>query len=162
VATALTPIAWQSLSSTASSVTFSSIPGTYRDLYLVINASTTALAHIRFTANGDTATNYHGVNMYGDGSTAGSYATASQTAGYVTTTAHANTGAPTMATMNILDYSATDKHKTFMHRTSKAALGADANVWRWASTAAITTLNFYPSAGSFEAGSTFALYGIAA
>jgi len=160
---ALTPIAWQSLSSATSTVTFSSIPGTYRDLRVVITASSTsATSGIKFNINGDTASNYSDVVMAGTGSTTTS---SMQTAGYgfFSNQAYMTSGGIFLATLDFLDYSATDKHKTTLTRSNNAATGVDAWADRWASTAAITSIVFAPtSATTFAAGSTFALYGVSA
>jgi len=59
------PLATITLGSTASSITFSSIPATYRDLIIVGNPLG-AEAAARF--NGDSGSNYNGVQMWGNGS----------------------------------------------------------------------------------------------
>ena len=66
-------LATSTLGTAASSVTFSSIPGTYTDLVLVCNFINTIgqTDHgVRF--NGDTASNYSRTQLYGTGSAAGS------------------------------------------------------------------------------------------
>jgi hypothetical protein len=104
---------------------------------------------IRF--NADSGANYTRVGMYGDGSTAASY---SGTSAEVF-------NSPMTSIMNIMDYSATDKHKTYLHRDSNAASLVIAQAGRWANTAAITTVAIISPASTFDAGCTFALYGIA-
>jgi len=157
---ALTPIAWQSLGSTTATVTFSSIPGTYRDLYLVISA-TSGYRYTGITMNSDTGTNYSNVWALGDGSAATSSSNSSS-AFYIG--AGGTTSVANLVIINIMDYSATDKHKSVLVRNNIS----DAQTWmsahRWANTAAVTRLDIVPSGAAlgFAAGSTFALYGVSA
>jgi hypothetical protein len=147
------PLATVTLGSSASSVTFSSIPATYRDLILIAaaNGSSNEL-NIRF--NGDSGANYSRVVAYGPGPT--SFAQTGNTS--------IQTGIGTSnfqaSITQIMDYSATDKHKTVLNRgsTSVVAMGAS----RWANTAAITTLLCSAGSGTFASGSTFSLYGVIA
>jgi hypothetical protein len=62
---------------------------------------------------------------------------------------------------NLLDYSATDKHKAALSRTNIVSLYTVAYATRWASTSAVTSITFFPDSGNFAANSTFALYAIA-
>ena len=65
MATTYTPIATTTLGSGQTSVTFSSISGTYTDLILIASASNTGGAtNIRLQFNGDTATNYSSTRIY--------------------------------------------------------------------------------------------------
>jgi hypothetical protein len=59
--------------------------------------------------------------------------------------------------IQVMDYAATDKHKTVLARYGGASLGTGMLAGRWASTAAVNTINII---GSFTSGSTFYLYGI--
>jgi len=63
-----TPIATQTLSTSAASVTFSSISGAYTDLVLIINAASSAQKDIDIRFNSDTAGNYSNTWMAGNGS----------------------------------------------------------------------------------------------
>jgi len=156
-----TPLANITLGSTVTSVTFSSISQAYRDLVLVCDLKGTVLIDIRLRLNSDTGANYSYVYAYGDGSSnaSGSYSGDTQMSldfiSYATSTnAH-------ISKAEIMDYSATDKHKTVLVRGNSGA-GVDMSAQRWANTAAVTTAQVRPSSGSFAVGSTFALYGIAA
>lgn len=139
------------------SVTFSSIPATYRDLVLIIDSQcvTSSLDGIDAQFNSDTGSNYAFVLANGDGSSTSSSSNASRTSIPIglTGTAQINTIA------HIMDYSATDKHKTTLSRGNASASAVRMVAGRWANTAAITSIKL--QAGSnFIAGSTFALYGI--
>ncbi len=155
-----TPIASQTLASTASSVTLSSIPQGYTDLVLVVagnNSSSTYSPYIQF--NGDTSTNYSITSLYGDGSNAAS-ARASNTA-----TAYFGSLGATQgnAIVQIQNYSNTTTNKTALIRINAADFRVYASVMLWRSTAAITSLTvFNESPGTFASGTTFSLYGIAA
>ena len=154
-----TALANITLGSSASSVTFSSIPATYRDLVLVCEGIPTNVSDmIRLRFNGDTGNNYNWVEAGGNGS-----ATYSNT---VANTAQVNFGylvGTHRISMfgNIMDYSATDKHKTVLVRQSATGEAVAMRANRWANTAAITSLNVSTTTNSFSAGFTFALYGIA-
>ena len=147
-------LATTTLSSSASSVTFSSIPAGYRDLVLVI-AGTQSSANATYYVNGETATtNYSAVRMYGTGSSYNSASyTSNQMLWYAATTEN-------NSIIQFMDYSATDKHKTVLSRSSSADNIAQALVSRWANTNAITSITL--DGATFNSGMTFSLYGIEA
>jgi hypothetical protein len=60
--------------------------------------------------------------------------------------------------INIQDYSATDKHKTWISRGNWGWTSAFGG--RWANTNAITSVKILVSGTTFQSGATFALYGI--
>lgn len=161
-----TPLANITLGSSAAGVTFSSISQSYRDLRLVFTGTTTSLANVLFQFNGDGAANYAKQSMAGR---SGSSPAANSS---TTSSAHINNLTATSSTMqsfgtvDIFDYSATDKHKSYISRNASQEgdgtySGTEVTGGRWINTAAITTLYVVPGAGSFVTGSTFALYGIA-
>ena len=149
------------LASAAASVTFSSIPATYRDLVLVVDIPTTSggtSAGLRF--NSDSGTNYSVVNARGDGSSATS-AEAAQTA-ISGPGQSVSTGTSGNFIFQIFDYSATDKHKPVLTRTNNAAgNGTQMAAHRWANTAAVTAIEIL-SFGTYPTASSFYLYGIEA
>jgi hypothetical protein len=148
------------LSASDSSITFSSIPNTYRDLIIVITGSTTANADLGFRFNGDSGANYNFVYMGGNGSTPLSGAANGQSQvvldGYFWRSTEVSTCIAT-----IMDYSATDKHKVTLSRNNVAGGGTDAFANRWASTAAITSVEVRNPAQSFATGTTITMYGVA-
>ena len=158
-------LATVTLGGSDSEIIFGSIPGSYRDLILVCQArgTITTFTNVQIQFNSDTAGNYSTVAMYGTGSATGTY--------YETTTnitleqiarSSDTSGAFTPIVAQIMDYSATDKHKSVLTRNSSFLSGnAAAMVSKWASTSAITSVRLFPFAGSFATGSTFSLYGIA-
>jgi hypothetical protein len=156
------PLATITLASSASTITFSSIPATYRDLILVTSATISAAAtssggFIRF--NGDTGSNYTRVMMFAESSISSNQATQTNLDMWAE-----SQNSPAIVRFDILDYSATDKHKTALSRADRGGVRTVASANRWANTAAITSITITsPDSGSksYIAGSTFNLYGIA-
>jgi hypothetical protein len=159
-----TPLATVTLGGSDSEIVFSSIPATYRDLILVINGKASVpgadSAVMRF--NSDTGSNYSNVRMVGTGSSATSYAD---------TAAFAYIGIPTNSSTafsiitQIMDYSATDKHKTLLSRHGQADGWVTAHAGRWANTTAITSVSVLVPTGStwtYQTGMTMSLYGVIA
>lgn len=151
-----TPLANLTLSSGASSVTFSSISSSYRDLVLVFNGSLPSGQGLYMRLNAD-ASNHGLIRIYNDGGGTPSAGTLSNwEIGFSNTTIISKT--------EILDYSATDKHKPSLIRWGNAdgTSYTMAMAGRWASTAAVTSIALVTSGGgNITSGSTFALYGIA-
>ena len=159
-----TPLATLTLSASAASVTFSSISQAYRDLVLVVQLKSSAVANVYVRPNSDATTaNYSQVYMGGSGTAAYS-ASATSNPGFMLT-GLSNPDATNLwnAKLDLMDYSATDKHKTALVRADDASEGTLAQASRWASTAAVTSLVITTNtATTWSAGSTFSLYGIAA
>jgi hypothetical protein len=154
-----TALANITLGSSAATVTFGSIPATYRDLIVVINFGTTAsVGDVGIRFNGDTGTNYTYVEAFGSGSSTGSSAGSRSynVIGYLTSVTRIATIA------QIMDYSATDKHKTTLTRENDAAGTLRMLATRWANTAAVTSLSIITQTNTFATGSTFSLYGVIA
>ena len=148
----------QVLTTSAASITFSSIPGGHKDLVLIIEekpASGTTNYQLRF--NGDTGSNYSGLLAYGDGTSAASFTT-------TTLNLMAYGGDSSMKALvkaQIQDYSATDKHKTVLARADRANQVSSMMAGRWASTSAITSLEIRTTtADNYGVGSTFRLLGV--
>lgn len=161
-----TPIATTTLGSAAASYTFSSIPSTYTDLVLVTSANTTNTgfteAYYRF--NSDTGSNYSRVGLFGNGSSVGSFISSGITQGLYTYLNGTTIGSNVYSfnSLNIQNYSNSTTYKTTLCRTASIGDSAIAVVNLWRSTSAITSIFLAPTSGSFNTGSTFTLYGIAA
>lgn len=154
-----TPLANITLGSTAATVTFSSISQSYRDLVLVFSVNAAAqMTYVLARLNSDSGSNYSFVQAYGY---SGGAASDTNTLTGVNLAYHATPLTEMFVTANFMDYSVTDKHKTVLVRTTKADQETSMKAVRWANTAAITSIALSPTASSFAAGSTFALYGIA-
>lgn len=153
------PLQTITLSSTATTVTFGSIPNSYKDLVLVINAAAnSAVATVGVRFNSDSGNNYSWVSMVGNGSSATSSNSASTNVALIGYTLNTTTW---VSRAQVMDYSATDKHKTILSRTDNAGAETTAIANRWASTSAVTSLQVSAASNSFASGSTFSLYGIA-
>jgi len=162
VANAMVALANLTLGSAQASVTFSSIPATYRDLRLVVQATTSGANAAGFTLNSDaTNANYPWVQVFGEGTTAVSNSGAGAS-GILPFTPNQNfsTTVPSIVTLDVMDYSVTDKHKSMLYRTNRADAVTTAIAARWTNTAAVTTLTVSAISVNFAIGSTFALYGI--
>jgi hypothetical protein len=153
-----TPLATVTLGSSASSVTFSSIPATYRDLIFIIDGNLVSSSdNVTVRYNGDSGSNYSSVEMSGNGSTTFS-GTQSGTQASVGA-AYTNRGTNII---QVMDYTSTDKHKTGISRFSTAGNAVGAFASRWANTAAVTSVRIGLTAQSFATGTTFSLYGVIA
>jgi hypothetical protein len=160
-------IATTTLGSSTSTVTFSSIPTGYKHLQIrMINRGTgTSAFTILVRVNGDTGSNYASHFLEGDGASAYSGGSASQT--YITFYAQPKSNATANVfgayIIDVLDYANTNKNKTFRHLGGFDANGSgyvDLDGGLWMSNSAITSIEFTTGATSFAQYSHFALYGI--
>ena len=141
------------LSSTATSVTFSAIPQGYGDLVLVASVPSSD-STIDIYPNGETS-NLSLVWAYG-------YSTSSYNSATDTVWTEVSSGsAARLNVYNLMDYSATDKHKTVLSRQNFGTFTISMMAGRWASTTAISSLLLNRSGGFvFPVGSTFSIYGV--
>lgn len=165
---AMTRIDQQKIAVDTATVTFSAIPGTYRDLVLMVRGRGTAAAvnvGVRCRFNGDTAGNYNYQRLLGADTTTGVTETYSQTSAYLGEVSAATAVAGTAGQIETVigDYIDTTFHKTCItlggHTASATTMVVENTYNRWASTAAITQIDLFPLTGSFVAGSIFTLYG---
>lgn len=143
------------LTSTTSSVTFSSIPNTFRDLVLIVNStsSTGAEGYSFLRFNNDSGANYGRVEMVGS-------AASSSSGIFSNLIPITYRGTPTNQVIQIMDYAQTNKHKTVIYRNNQSDSVVVAGAGRWANTAAITTVAAVSFSLAFASGSTLSLYGI--
>lgn len=159
------PIASTTLGSAAADITFSSIPGTYTDLVLVIetqavNGGTVAGGRIRF--NGDTGSNYSITRLAGTGSLAYSDRVSNDTAAVVRISGN-SVSAFTPVIYHIMNYSSASVYKTGLVTSSESLSLITKGVLLWRSTTAITSITIFSAAGvNLNTGTTAALYGIKA
>lgn len=156
-----TALATVTLQAASSTVTFSGIPNTYRDLILVFTGGVVSGSiNVRLTLNGDSNNaNYAGIQMSGTGSATSSTITINTESRYINYYGFLTADLNTQIVTTIFDYAQTDKHKTVMNRANNAGNGVTALVSRWASTTAVNTLEYSLTGSSFASGSTFSLYG---
>ena len=145
--------------SAVSTITFNSIPATYKSLQVRFNLVTTAGYNFDIQFNGDTGTNYASHYLIGTGSAVSPFGTASATMLKVIT----NTAGtyPTVGIVDVLDYANANKNKTIKaisgqnNNTVNGEVGVYSGVWL--STSAITSLTFVTTS-TFTG--TISLYGV--
>jgi hypothetical protein len=158
------PIATQTLGSSTTTVTFSSIPNTYTDLLLVSVFAVTAGMDILLRFNGDSSSNYSATRLFANNSS--STVTVGRVNSYTgiqpRTSADQQLALTTILKHNIMNYLNTNTNKVVLGRYDyPSQIEMHTGVWR--STAAITSLSLTAEAGpQFATNSIFTLYGIKA
>lgn len=154
------------LNSSASSLTISSIPSTYRDLVLVIDVlgTSTSVNTLYARFNNDSGSNYTSNSLYGT-STNGVGSAANNTGQTeMNISDRSNAGFSdtrrALYVVNIFDYSQT-KNKPCLQRANAVPGGEVVlQTHRWNNSATISSIVLTPYAGSFASTSVFSLYGI--
>lgn len=144
----------------SSSISFSSIPSTYKHLQIramIINTASSGNVYMRL--NSDAGSNYNAHYLSGNGGTVSS--------GVFTSTyfyaAYNSTTNPGIGITDILDYTNTNKYKV-----TRTLMGNDRNgsgdialtSGLWLNKNAITQITILPAANLFDQHSSFALYGV--
>jgi hypothetical protein len=166
------PIATTTLSSGATSVSFSSISSAYTDLYIVGQTGCSITDYLTFRVGNssvDTGSNYSYTYAEGYSGTASSGRSSSNSKFYVGGTASImNNSLDYSFYINIMNYSNTTTHKTVLNRIANlnsSFPGTTASVGLWRSTSAINIITIAPDTNdgrTLISGSTFTLYGIKA
>lgn len=158
------PIATSTLSSTATSYTFSSIPQTYTDLALIMNVVPNGTGAGTFIVNSDTSSLYSYTALAGldtTGTPVSFRGSNLSSGGWLSSgAALTNSSNLHLDILHFINYSSTTTPKTIIHRENPSQfgyLGAWVNLYR--SNSAITSITMQLSS-SFGIGSTFTLYGI--
>lgn len=160
------PIASQTLGSSATTVTFSSVASTWTDLILVAvfkMGSSTFQPIVR--VNSDTGTNYSTTSLRGDGSTATSQRHTSISGWFpIPGPGIGSSGEFNIYAVQIMSYANTSVFKTALSAFVNPSSYVARNVHLWRSTSTITAVSVTAESGSgdFQSGSTFSLYGIKA
>ena len=152
----------------SSSITFSSIPSTFKHLQIRFIARSTAATGPRaiyLQVNSDAGNNYAVHTLSGSGSAASAGNSTSSNKIFVYDNPAANQTASTFSAqvIDVLDYQNTNKYKTTRQLGGYDANGSGYIFFAsglWQSTSAITSLNFTLESGNFAEFSSFALYGI--
>ena len=167
-------IAKVSLGADAANIEFTSIPGTFTDLCILMsarsdrNSSPSMEDSLKIRINGDSASNYTSRLLYG-ATNSNNVASASEATNYavcyVTMTSTANTASTFgNAAIYIPNYTGTT-NKSFTVEGVSEQNGANAGIGvaacLWSSSSAITSVLLYPYHGSnLKSGSSAFLYGI--
>jgi hypothetical protein len=160
----------------SSSISFTSIPSTYKHLQIRGIARSTrtdfSIDQLYTRFNSDSGSNYAWHWLSGNGSAAstdvGTSATSMNLGWFATNATASVTNAFGGLVMDVLDYADTNKYKTVRILTGNDLNGNGSpfsgtivfasGLWR--STSAITSITFDPSSADFAQYSSFALYGI--
>ena len=170
MATTCKLIAKTTLGSSASSIEFTSIPGTYTDLLIAVSLRTDRAEFadsIKLTFNGVTTTTYSSRFLYGSGSTATSGSESS--VAYIVLSQLSDGGSATANTFGngeiyIPNYAGSTSKSVSSSSVSEnnatsAFMGVSAGLWT--GTDAITSVKLVPYTGpNWVSGSTAYLYGI--
>lgn len=151
------------LSSGASSVTFTGIPSTYKHLQIrqLVNSPTGNQQIQVGSGTVDTGANYSFHFLYGEGANTGSSGATSQNNGYL---GYANGSTyPFVAVTDILDYTR-NTNKTIRTFSGQDNNGSAAYTMLtsslWNNTNPITAITISNNGGNYATSSTFALYGV--
>jgi hypothetical protein len=156
------PIATSTLSSTASIITFSSIPSTYTDLVLIVAClDSVGGGRTRLRLNGNSGTNYSRINLTGNGSSANSYSGSNETQFDLSVAAGTSSTNPTVQIISINNYSNATTNKIIISRYGVGNQATEAMVGLYRSTATITSVSYFTQ-GTMQIGTTATLYGIKA
>ena len=160
------------LSSNTATVTFSSIPSTYKSLQIrylgrSTTTGTTVGDNLNIQFNSDTGTNYVYHQLLGNGASATASGATAQASTNFQNALPRNTVTSNIfgvGIVDIVDYANTSKNKTVRSMYGTDTNGTEGKIYLesalWLNTAAISTITLAPQSNSFLAGSTFALYGI--
>lgn len=157
------PIATTTLSSAASSINFTSIPGTFTDLKIILVGTASANARLDMRLNNDSSSLYSLTRLRADGSTALSQRNTNQTLFSIGSDNPLGTTIA-MSEIDIFSY-AGSTNKTVLGATSADKNGSgsiERCVGLYRSTSAITQVNLSPEFGAtnFSIGTTATIYGI--
>jgi hypothetical protein len=156
-------IATTTLTSSQSTITFSSIPQTYSDLRVVmVSTYSTAGNDSYYRFNSDGGSNYATTCLNGEGGTVETLRSNSTFIYWSLWQSYTSSTLPMLLTADIFGYTGS----TFKHalNTSSSSFGTNGNVSTtvgvWRNTAAVTSITMLQGGGDFVAGTTATLYGI--
>ncbi len=166
-----TRIAESVLVGTAATITFSSIPATYRSLQLHILArcdvaATSATGHIRFNSDATAIYNTEQVGAFGASVTGAEVISGTSAQWGDIAAASATANAASVAIITIPWYTNTSFWKFFTSSQGMSTAATTATtfskhwVGHWRSTAAINAITLLPASNNFIAGTSVALYGL--
>jgi|LakMenE18May11ns_1017448.scaffolds.fasta_scaffold9953747_3 hypothetical protein len=151
-----------------SSVTFSSIPSTYKSLQIRVVALASSGGAMNVRLNGDTASNYwwHYMNGYLYSPSVTSSGTATNSMRIAGGGQGVISQVPTAAIVDIVDYSSTSKNKRIKSFSGIATngVGGDDELMLlsglWLNTSAVNSVTVNINNNAFTSGTCIALYGI--
>lgn len=162
----------QILSASQASITFDSIPGTYKHLQIRAVARSARADNnrtpLRITLNGDTGSNYSYHSLWGTGSIvqgdSGTSSAFMQVAYMIPDNDSGLANNFGAGIIDILDYTNTNKNTSIISfGGNKSRFNQDVQLdsGSWRNTAVVTSVNLYAANGfNFVSGSRFSIYGI--
>jgi hypothetical protein len=160
-------IASNTLGSSAASVTFSSIPATYTDLVLKYSARGDSAVFARdlyVEYNGDTATNYSQTLLEAPVASSrgsnGNYIIVDTIIASASATSSTFTNGELYIPSYTVSQNKPQSHFAGAENNSSTTYRVQVGAFLWRNTAALTSIKFSLSSGSFVSGSTFWLYGL--
>jgi hypothetical protein len=159
-----TALATRTLTGAAASVTFSSIPATYRDLIIVVSGSLAVSGHPLCRFNSDTGSNYSHIMAQGGAGYGVFSALRTSTSMGMYEPQNLDANVVFNFSLNLMDYSATEKHKFGLIRLNGVVAGSPVVAMtggRWANTSAVTSVTVLATQ-NYNIGTTLSLYGIVA
>lgn len=162
------PINSYLLQSSQSSVTFNSIPDSYRTLILTVDASNTGASAVagdaKITLNSDTTTTMSEVRINGNGSSAVSDRSSNGTCPfYLTYSMHIPGSSYGRAVMNLtfVNYSDTSKYKNILSQMgSKQSSDVKISAYTFHTLNKISSMQIDAISQNFTSGSVFTIYGV--
>ena len=162
------PIATVNGTGSGTTLSFSSIPATYTDLRVVIQATSPASGQyispaMRF--NSDSASNYSYINMWGDTGTVGGFRTSNST---LFPAGVGQIGVqnlyPCMSVIDILGYAGSTFKPSLISASvaTNTSSSAERTASMWRSTSAITAISIISQGDPFSTSTIATLYGIKA
>lgn len=160
------PIYTTTLSTAAASVT---IPLTdyqqYKNLKIVATANHdgtgSGVNQWRMQFNGDSTSGlYSDINIYGNGSTAGSNRDSNQNFIYCGLVGQTSMTYSPVSRFHIMNYSNSSMHKTVLVRGDAAGQAVYQTAGLWRNTSAVTSVTLFMTGQNLKAGSTISVYGI--
>lgn len=146
-------------------ITFSSIPSTYKHLQIRMNWTASVSGNgLLLEINGNSGANYDNHWLRGNGSAASASYSINTPYNFLPTVINgSDTTYSTGSIVDIHDYSSETKNKTIrsfggVDKNGSGEVTLLSGLFR--STSAITSLQIYMSSGTFSSGSVFSLYGI--
>lgn len=155
------PIATQTLGTSATSVSFDSIPQTYTDLVLVTVGISTSGQQICIRFN-DATTNYSTTILTASGSTIGSIRYTTTPFMFLGYDAYFGSTGRANSIIHIMNYANATTFKTVLSRENNAATGVALSAGTSRSTSAVTKVTAVANVDSWASGTSFTLYGIKA
>ncbi len=166
--TAFSPPSFESIATVTATggeteLNFTSIPATYKHLQIRGISRLSAQNYLAMQVNTDTGSNYARHHLTGNGSAAS--AAGSATPSQIVFIGSSPSTASTFGVLiiDLIDYADTTKYKTIRSFNGYDTNGAGEvylTSGLWENTAAVTGLTIKANSGTYEAGSTLALYGI--